>query len=233
MDQKAAWEKEYKNPTFLTKEMEPQADTVRFFKFLKKEEKFFPMSGIGEAKRLIDLGCGTGRNSFYATELGFEAYGIDISKTAIATGMQYAKEHAGIINLEVGSIGEKLSHKDESFDVALDVTSSNSLSEAEREIYFEEMYRVLKPGGYVYLKALCKEGDANAKELLKRFPGSEYDTYVLPDQKIVERVWTKKGITDFYARKFKILHLEMKESYTTMGDRRYKRRFWIGYLQKI
>lgn len=227
MDQKSAWEKEYKNPTFLTKEMEPQADTVRFFKFLKKEEKF-----SFEGKKLIDLGCGTGRNSLYATELGFEAIGIDISKTAITEGMEYAKAHNVHVDLSVGSIGEKLAYEDSIFDVALDVTSSNSLTEAEREIYFEEMYRVLKPGGYVYVKALCKDGDTNAKELLKRFPGPETDTYILPEQKIIERVWTRKDIMDLYSRKFKILHLEMKESYTTMGDRRYKRRFWIMYAQK-
>ncbi len=227
MDQKNAWEKEYKNPTFLTKEMEPQADTVRFFKFLKKEEKV-----SFENKKLIDLGCGTGRNSFFAAELGFEASGIDISKTAISEGMQYARESNIRVDLQVGSIGEKLAYPNEEFDVALDVTSSNSLRDAEREIYFEEMYRVLKPGGYVYVKALCKDGDVNAKELLKRFGGVEIDTYVLPEQKIVERVWTKKDIIDFYSRKFRIIRQEMKESYTTMGDRRYKRRFWLLYLQK-
>lgn len=226
--QKNAWEKEYQNPTFLTKEMEPQADTVRFFKFLKKEKKF-----SYEGKKLIDLGCGTGRNSFYAYELGLDASGIDISKTAISEGVRYAKERNLLVDLKVGSIGEKLVWNDETFDIALDVTSSNSLSEQEREIYFEEMYRVLKQGGYVYVKALCKDGDTNAKELLKRFPGSEQDTYILPEQKITERVWAKKDFVDFYSRTFNILHLEVKESYTTMGDRRYKRRFWICYLQKI
>lgn len=212
--------------------MEPQADTVRFFKFLKKEEKFSPMSNMGEAKRLIDLGCGTGRNSFYAADLGLEAYAIDISKTAIEAGRSYSKEQGYKVDFYNDSIGKRLVFEDGMFDVALDVTSSNSLKESEREVYFEEMYRVLKPGGYVYVKALCKDGDTNAKELLKRFPGPETDTYILPEQKITERVWTKKDIVDYYSRKFTILHFEMKESYTTMGDRRYKRRFWIIYLQK-
>ncbi|MCX6703752.1 MAG: class I SAM-dependent methyltransferase [Candidatus Zambryskibacteria bacterium] len=227
MDQKSAWEKEYRNPTFLTKEMEPQADTVRFFKFLKKEENVEL-----EGKKLLDLGCGTGRNSLYAHELGLEAHGIDISKNAISHGLEYAKRMSVAVDLQVGSIGEKLSFANEEFDILLDVTSSNSLSEKEREIYLEEMYRMLRPGGYVYVKALCKEGDTNAKELLKRFPGPEVDTYILPEQKITERVWTKKDFTDFYSRKFKIIHLEMKETYTTMGDRKYKRRFWMGYLKK-
>jgi len=222
------WEKEYQKPTFLTKDMDPQADTVRFFKFLKKEEKF---DCFGKA--LIDLGCGTGRNSLYAFELGAVPQGIDISKTAIAHGLEYLKQRDVEIDLRVGSIGEVLPYDDNFFDIALDVTSSNSLSEKERDVYFTELNRVLKPGGYVYIKALCKDGDDNAKELLKRFPGPEKDTYTLPEQKITERVWTKQDFIDFYSKTFKIIYLEMKESYTTMGDRRYKRRFWIGYLQKI
>ena len=36
--QELAWEKEYKNPKFLSKKNEPQADVLRFFKFLKKNE---------------------------------------------------------------------------------------------------------------------------------------------------------------------------------------------------
>ena len=221
------WEKEYKNPTFLTKEMDPQTDTVRFFKFLKKEEKFDCFD-----KQLIDLGCGTGRNSLYAFELGAIPHGMDISKTAISHGLNYLKQRDVDIDLRVGSIGETLPYDDDFFDVALDVTSSNSLSEKEREVYRSELKRVLKPGGYMYIKALCKDGDENAKELLKRFPGAEQDTYILPEQKITERVWTKQDFMDFYSPIFKILHLETKESYTTMGDRRYKRRFWIGYMKK-
>lgn len=224
----SSWEKEYQRPTFLTKEMDPQADTVRFFKFLKKEEKFDCAN-----KRLLDIGCGTGRNSLYAYELGLTPYGIDISKTAIAYGLEYIKQRDVSIELKVGSIGEKFPYDTVFFDIALDVTSSNSLSEKERDVYFAELNRVLKPGGYFYIKALCKDGDVHAKELIKRFPGPEKDTYILPEQKITERVWTKQDFIDFYSRTFKIIHLEMKESYTTMGDRRYKRHFWIGYMQKI
>lgn len=208
--------------------MDPQADTVRFFKFLKKEEHYDCFG-----KEVIDLGCGTGRNSLYAYELGATPHGIDISKTAIVYGLEYLKQRDIEIDLRVGSIGEVLPYDDVFFDIALDVTSSNSLSEKERDVYVTELNRVLKPGGYLYIKALCKDGDENAKELIKRFPGPEKDTYILPEQKITERVWTKQDFIDFYSRTFKILHLEVKESYTTMCDRRYKRRFWVGYLRKI
>ncbi len=151
--QQKYWEKEYKNPTFLTKDMDPQADTVRFFRFLKKEEKFDCFN-----KELIDLGCGTGRNSLYAFELGIIPHGIDISKTAVSYGLDYLRQRDIEIDLRVGSIGEVLPYGDNLFDIALDVTSSNSLSEKERSVYRSELERVLKPGGYFYIKALCKDG---------------------------------------------------------------------------
>jgi ubiquinone/menaquinone biosynthesis C-methylase UbiE len=112
------------------------------------------------------------------------------------------------------------------------VTSSNSLSEAERDIYLIETHRVLKPGGYFFVKALCKDGDGNAKTLLRKFPGREKDTYVMPDMGVVERIWSKEDFVATYEKYFTILHLEKKTSYSRMNDRSYKRNFWIAYLKK-
>ena len=53
-----AWERNIKIKT--GKNEKPQADTLRFFKFLNKERKF-----ILENKNVLDLGCGTGRNANY------------------------------------------------------------------------------------------------------------------------------------------------------------------------
>lgn len=224
---KDAWEREYKHSTFLTKKFEPQADVIRFFKFLKKDQHI-----QHEGKTLLDLGCGTGRNSFYAHELGYTVHGIDISKHAISLGLAHAKEIGVDIDLHYGSIGEPLLYEDQTFDCALDITSSNSLTSDERDVYVREMNRVLKKGGFACVKALCKEGDTNAKALLEKFPGKEKDTYILPEQGIIERVWTKKDFIDFYSKYFSIVSLETKDSYMTMGERMYKRKFFILYLQK-
>jgi len=82
------WEREYKNPSFVTKNEGPQADTLRFLKFLKKEEKFKV-----ENKKILDLGCGTGRNANYLAEMGNNVIGIEISKTALELARTRAYEH--------------------------------------------------------------------------------------------------------------------------------------------
>jgi SAM-dependent methyltransferase len=229
MAQEREWEREYKNSKFLTKENKPQADVVRFVKWLKENEIDI------EGKTVLDLGCGTGRNSYYFAELGANVTGIEISKTAVDIAnsniVKDGKQIYAIAYIKK-SIGEKFDFADESFDILLDVTSSNSLSEKEREIYLNETNRVLKKGGVFFTKALCKDGDANAKELLKKFPGKEKDTYVLPDIKVTERVWSKDDFVNEYSKYFKILSMEKKSSYTRMNNRVYKRNFWIVYMQK-
>jgi ubiquinone/menaquinone biosynthesis C-methylase UbiE len=112
------------------------------------------------------------------------------------------------------------------------VTSSNSLNEKGRDIYLEEVHRVLKNGGYFFVRALAKDGNKNVKNLLKQSPGKEYDTYVIKEIGLTERVFSKEDFTLLYKKLFKILHLEKKTSYATFNDRIYKRDYWLAYLQK-
>jgi SAM-dependent methyltransferase len=224
MAQEFAWENEYKNSKLLTKENKPQSDVVKFAKWLKKEGLNF------EDLNILDLGSGTGRNSFYFSELGSKVSGLEISKTAIDIAKAHAEKAGLSIEYKKQSIGEGFPFENGLFDVVLDVTSSNSLTEMEREVFLHETNRVLKKDGYFFVKALCKDGDDNAKNLLKQFPGKEKDTYIMPDIGITEKVWSKEDFLETYQKFFKVIHLEKKSSYTRMNQRSYKRNFWICYL---
>lgn len=227
MTQELVWDREYRKSKLLTKENKPQSDVVKFVKWLKinSSEKI-------EDTTVLDLGSGAGRNSFYFAEMGAKVIGLEISKTAVEISKENVKNAGLDIKYEKQSIGEKFPCKDSSVDIALDVTSSNSLTEAEREVYLNETNRVLKNGGYFFVKALCKDGDENAKFLIKNHGGEEKDTYIMPELGVTERVWTKEDFVSTYEKYFKILHLEKKTSYSRMNNRSYKRNFWICYMQK-
>jgi SAM-dependent methyltransferase len=222
-----AWDREYKSPLLVTGKEEPQADTLRFLKFLKKDQKCRV-----EDKVVLDLGCGTGRNSNYLADLGNKVIGIEISKTAINLAKIRAKDLGVDVKYILGDIGEKYEIEDNSVDVILDVTSSNSLNECGREIYLREMNRVLKTGGYIFVRALCKDGNKNVKNLLKMSPGKEYDTYIIKEIGLTERVFSREDFIKMYSKYFKILNLEKKTSYTTFDNRIYKRDYWLAYLTK-
>ncbi|MFA6354925.1 MAG: class I SAM-dependent methyltransferase [Candidatus Paceibacterota bacterium] len=222
------WDKEYKNPLFVTKNDGPQKDTLRFLKFLKKEQKFRV-----EDKVILDLGCGTGRNANYLEDLGNKVIGIEISRTALSLAKTRALQMGVSVDYRLGDIGEKYDIEDESVNVVLDITSSNSLNEKGREIYLEEVNRVLKKGGYFFVRALCKDGNQNVKNLLKASPGREYDTYILKDIGLTERVFSREDFIKMYSKYFKILNLEKKTNYATFNDRIYKRDYFLAYLTKL
>ena len=222
-----AWEKEYRNPLFVTKNDGPQADTLRFLKFIKKNQKYKV-----ENKVILDLGCGTGRNANYLAEKENKVIGIEISKTALGIAQARARELGLLVDYRLGDIGEPYDLADSSIDLVLDVTSSNSLNEQGREIYLKEVNRVLKKGGYFFVRALCKDGNKNVKNLLKMSPGREYDTYIIKEIGLTERVFSREDFTKMYTKYFKILHLEKKSNYTTFNNRIYKRDYFLAYMQK-
>lgn len=221
------WDKEYKNPILVTKNDGPQADTLRFLKFLKKEQKFRV-----EDRNVLDLGCGTGRNSNYLAEKENRVIGIEISKTALNLAKERAIDLGVSVDYRLGDIGKPYNISDNSIDIILDVTSSNSLNEKGRETYLSEMNRILKNDGYIFVRALCKDGNKNVKNLLKDSPGREYDTYVLPEVGLTERVFGREDFIKTYSKYFKILNLEKKSGYTRFNGNVYKRDYWLAYLQK-
>ncbi len=228
MPQTAAWENEYQRPQLVTKEGNPQKDVLRFLKFLKKQENIKP-----ENLAILDLGCGTGRNANYLAELGNKVAGLEISQTAIGLAISRAKELEIKVDYKLHNIGSEYPFEDATFDLALDVTSSNSLNEKERYIYLSETHRVLKENGYFFVKALCKEGDKNAKALLKINPGPEPDTYVNEDMHLIERVFIGQDFINLYSKYFKIIKLLKKTSYTRFKGQSYKRNFWLAYMKKV
>jgi SAM-dependent methyltransferase len=227
MNQGHAWENEYKNSKLVTKAEGPQADTLRFLKFLKKEQRYKV-----EDRNILDLGCGTGRNANYLAEEGNNVIGIEISKTALKLAKDRANDTGLKVDYRLGDIGEQYDIPDESIDLVLDVTSSNALDEKGRVVYLSEVSRVLKSGGYFFVRALCKDGNKNVKNLLKDSPGREYDTYYMKDLDLYERVFSREDFIKMYGQYFKILSLEKKTSYPTVNGRLYKIEYWLAYMQK-
>ncbi len=237
--QKEVWENEYRKPRLVTGSDEPQTSVKDFLRWLRRERDFHL-----ENSNVLDLGCGNGKNSIYIAGLdqSIHVTGIDISETALTRAKNKAeieeaskknqKSIFGTADFKHHSIGEVLPFTDIYFDLILDVTSSNSLSEKERAIYLSETYRTLKLGGYFFVRALCKDGDKNAQTLLKQNPGAEKDTYIMPEMGLTERVFSKQDFIDTYSPNFTIHHLEKETHYSKFSGKVYKRNFWVAYLQK-
>lgn len=241
----------------MTLNNKPQGDVVRFVKELKKilRHEAANISGDGQGDQLsaktlvgdpaehprsiadmkvLDAGSGTGRNAYYLSELGAEVTGIEISDTAIEIAKQRAAEARLNITYLKQDMAKDLPFENESLDLILDVTSSNSLGEEGRAHFLRESARVLRRGGFIFLKTLCKDGDENAKYLLKHSPGKGYDTYYMKELDLYERVFSREDLIALYeGAGFTLVSLNKKTSYPKVGDRVYKRNSWIAVWRKM
>jgi len=224
--QKNIWEKEYNNPKLVTGYDRPQSFFLKFLKYLKKEKKV----NLDNLK-VLDLGCGVGRNSNYLAQKGFDVVGMDISETAIKIAKERSEKIIKNPKYLNRNMGLKYPFSKNEFDLIVDITASNSLNEKERKVYLKEVSRVLKETGFFFVRALCKDGDKNAKKLLELNPGREKDTYIMPGTGLTERVFSEKDFKEMYSQYFKIIKMEKTESYSRIERKVFKRKFWLVVMK--
>ncbi|MGG1519223.1 class I SAM-dependent methyltransferase [Paenibacillus oryzisoli] len=101
---------------------------------------------IEQGKRVLEVGCGTGRTACYLAEQGIEVTAVDIRPEMIAKAKVRAEKQGVSVNFIVGDVC-RLPFEDSTFDVVL-VESVTNFADAEKAV--SEYYRVLRPGGKLY-----------------------------------------------------------------------------------
>jgi tellurite methyltransferase len=129
---------------------------------------------IAQGMRILDAGCGEGRNLVYLLLQRFEIFGADADSRAIASVRRLASSLSAD-NFRVETI-ESMSFPDAFADV---VISSAVLHFARDDDHFQAMlrgsWRVLKPGGLFFCRLASSIG---IERQIRRTEGSRY---FLPD----------------------------------------------------
>lgn len=114
----------------------------------KNRENILKLLDFNPEAKLLDLGCDDGLwTQRLADKIGTKkVYGVEVSddrgKEATARGVRVKK----------CDLNEKFTFEDESFDVIHSNQVIEHLSDTDN--FISEMYRVLKPGGYIILSYL-------------------------------------------------------------------------------
>ncbi|MCK5561965.1 MAG: class I SAM-dependent methyltransferase [Thermoplasmata archaeon] len=119
----------------------PWPESVEFIKTLPK--------GI----RILDLGCGNGRNSIYIAQQNLEVVGVDfaIKMLKIANKKNLELKSQTVPNFLQADIME-LPFKDQTFDAALFIAALHHIPNEDYRLHvLEELFRCLKPGGQVLI----------------------------------------------------------------------------------
>lgn len=223
----AFWDSEYSNPEHLALSDEASEDLMKFCRWLERETKGTKANRTASA---IDLGCGNGRNLVYlAKTYGLRGVGYDSSSAAI----KEAKRLSDGLNLtyHVRTMAGTITEADNSQTIALDMMSSHFLKAEDRLMLRDEIHRVLKPGGYLFMKTFVKDGDLHTKRLIAENPGPEAGTYIHPIIGVPEYAYGEEELVDFLREKFIVHKVYLSHKHVSKGRARKRRTISI-YAEK-
>lgn len=145
------------NPVYLQVQNIYDRPNISFTPFFLEAVQLFKNQGYN---KVLDIGCGYGKNSIYLAENGFSVYSIDISSQAIEWLKTYI-EKKSINNITVlkGDINN-LPFENNYFDaiICLSVLHHQCIKQIENSI--SEIYRVLKPEGCLIFDFMSIEDDS-------------------------------------------------------------------------
>ncbi len=111
--------------------------------------------------RLLDAGCGPGRNLVYCMRSGYDVSGVDLSPASVERVRALAADLAPSLpreNFRVEAV-EKMSFGDESFDVVLSIAVLHFARNGEMfQSMLREMWRTLAPGGLLFARLASSIG---------------------------------------------------------------------------
>ena len=102
-------------------------------------------------KKILDAGCGPGRDLLYFKEEGLDVTGIDISKGML----RECRRRTNIMGLEMDM--RKMTFPENIFDGIWCMASFSDIPKEDSSKVIDEFYRILKRGGAIYLAV--KEGE--------------------------------------------------------------------------
>jgi SAM-dependent methyltransferase len=120
--------------------------------------------GLLTPGRVLELGCGHGRNAVYLAALGCSVDAVDSSAHAIGEARKRAEQAGCLVTFWCSSIFDA-GFSDGSYDLVYDSGCFHHLPPHRRKSYVELVHRTLKPGGSYGLVCFRPEGGSGFTDL--------------------------------------------------------------------
>jgi SAM-dependent methyltransferase len=150
----------------------------------------FPLPD-GRGRALLDLGCNWGRWTVAAARAGWRPTGVDRAKKAIGAARRVAEQLRIDVEYVVGD-ARALPFEDDRFDAVFSYSVLQHLSKADVRTVVDEIGRVLRPGGSVWIEMPNARGLLNLTRQARRgfSPGEDQDV----------RYWTIDELSETFGR---------------------------------
>ena len=167
-----------------------------------------------QVTNILDLGCGTGRNSLFLAKKGFEVYAFDQSRNAIKRAKELAKKE----NLKLKIRAWDMTHfpypyPSSYFSAVLSTKVIHHATIGNIRRIASEISRMTKKGGYIFLEvASTIELENITNESFKKL-GERTIVFLDGNERgIVHHYFTKQELRAMFP-KFKVLELGTQEEH--------------------
>ena len=167
-----------------------------------------------EVKRILDLGCGTGRHLAFLSQAGFEVSGFDSSKTALDLAKKWLKKEKLDSDFRLGTMEKSLPYSDDYFDavISVQVIHHNRMHDILSTV--KEIERVLKIGGYLFITVPIlgpKPENPEDDWYLQQVEDGTFIPQSGPESGIPHHYFTEDELHEVF-RNFKILEMYLDDA---------------------
>lgn len=218
---KETWEQEYRVFQAIPSSLrsEPAKALVLFADLLNLKNK-----------RVLDAGCGNGRNAVYLAKRGCEVTAADFADAAL-TETQRRANAAGVknrISVEKVDLSAVVPYISNSFDFVLDAyTFCHFLDEVLAIGFWTEMKRVARLDGYLMSVAFSTDDS-----YYSQFRSRDGNRIVFdPTNRISKRLYEETELKEFFSRLFRIEYFARFEFEDLVHGRSFRRAVFTSILR--
>jgi SAM-dependent methyltransferase len=145
--------------------------------------------------KVLELGCGPGRNAIYFAEKGCIVDAVDLSQESLKWATERAKEK----NVSVNYINEnifELDIEEGTYDIVYDSGCFHHIAPHRRMSYLNLVKKALKPNGFFAITCFVQGGELGGAEI------SDWEVY---------RLRSLKGGLGYSDEKLRIIFRDLKE----------------------
>ena len=157
--------------------------------------KYFNHNLFQAGMRVLELGCGPGRNAIFFAENGCSVDAVDQSEEALNWGKERTQENNWPINFIKKNIFE-LDIEQSSYDIVYDSGTFHHIAPHRRMSYLNLIKRALKPNGFYALTCFTVGGKYGGSDI------TDWDVY---------RILSLKGGLGYTEDKLRTIFKDFKE----------------------
>lgn len=165
--------------------------------------------GLISGTKVLDIGCGTGALLVELCQAGAEVTGIDTFEEAGGIDRRIAQsrlKEKGLVAKLIAGTASDIPSGNDAYDLVITIGMLEHIPPTIRPEMLREMFRVVKPGGYLFLIA----GPTKATPFDQHIPGHPFSNWLSRERK--QQVSEKAGRRQFLEVPWGISRGELRQA---------------------